>query len=78
MNAITFPQKRGLYASEIWWRRDSHFFEHVNEVRESPLFEQNKRIGADHPDIRSHGQFTKEHNQLKSVRENRFRSIEDN
>jgi len=51
--------------------------ERVNEVRESPLFEQNKSIGADHPDSRLHGKFTKEYNQLKSVRENRFRSIDD-
>jgi len=51
--------------------------ERMNEVRESPLFEQNKTIGADHPDSRLHGQFTKEYNQLKSVRENRFRSIDD-
>jgi hypothetical protein len=51
--------------------------ERVNEVHESPLFEQNKSIGADHPDSRLHGQFTKEYNQLKSVRENRFRSIDD-
>ena len=49
----------------------------VNEVRQSPLFEQNKSIGEDHPGIRSHGKFTKEYNQLISVRENRFRSIED-
>ena len=51
--------------------------ERVNEVHESALFEQNKTIGADHPDRRLHGQFTKEYNQLRSVRENRFRSIED-
>jgi len=51
--------------------------ERMNEVRWSPLFEQNKCIGADHPDSRLHGQFTKEYNQLKSVRENRFRSIDD-
>jgi hypothetical protein len=51
--------------------------ERVNEVHKSALFEQNKTIGADHPDSRLHGQFTKEYNQLKSVRENRFRSIDD-
>jgi hypothetical protein len=51
--------------------------ERVNEVRQSALFKQNKTIGADHPDIRSHGKFTKEYNQLRSVRENCFRSIED-
>ena len=51
--------------------------ERVNEVRQSPLFEQNKSIRADHSDSRLHGQFTKEYNQLISVRENRFRSIED-
>jgi len=51
--------------------------ERVNEVRQSALFEQNKNIEADHPDLRLHGKFTSEYNQLKSVRENRFRSIGD-
>jgi len=51
--------------------------ERVNEIRQSPLFEQNKNIGEDYPDIRSHGKFTNEYNQLKSVRENRFKSIDE-
>ena len=51
--------------------------ERVNEIRQSPLFEQNKNIGEDHPDIRSLGKFTTEYNQLKSVRENRFKSIDE-
>jgi len=49
----------------------------VNEIRQSPLFEQNEHIGEDHPDIRSRGKFTTEYNQLKSVRENRFKSIDE-
>ena len=51
--------------------------ERVNEIRQSPLFEQNKNIGEDYPDIRSRGKFTTEYNQLKPVRENRFKSIDD-
>jgi transposase len=51
--------------------------ERVNEIRQSPLFEQNKNIGEDYPDIRSCGKFTTEYNQLKSVRENRFKSIDE-
>ena len=51
--------------------------ERVNEIRQSPLFEQNKNISEDHPDIRSCGKFTTEYNQLKSVRENRFKSIDE-
>jgi transposase len=51
--------------------------ERVNEIRQSPLFEQNKNIGEDFPDIRSRGKFTTEYNQLKSVRENRFKSIDE-
>jgi hypothetical protein len=49
----------------------------VNAVRQSPLFEQNKDIETDNQDIRSHGKFTGEYNQMESVRENRFKSIDD-
>ena len=51
--------------------------EQVNAVRQSPLFEQNKNIEKDNPDIRLHGKFTREYNQLESVRVNRFKSIDD-
>ena len=51
--------------------------ERMNEIRESPLFEKNKTFGEDYPDIRSNGKFTKEYNQLPSVRENRFKSIDE-
>nr|QNO48617.1 hypothetical protein LKGCFIDI_00019 [Methanosarcinales archaeon ANME-2c ERB4] len=51
--------------------------EQVDAVRQSPLFEQNKDIEKDNPDIRLHGKFTREYNQLESVRENRFKSIDD-
>ncbi len=51
--------------------------ERTNEIRGSPLFEKNKTIGEDHPDIRFKGKFTKEYNQLQSVRENRFKSIDE-
>jgi hypothetical protein len=62
------------HISEIFTRT---IIARANEVCQSPLFEQNKNIGEYHPDIRSHGKFTKEYNQLKSVRENRFRSIDE-
>ena len=51
--------------------------ERVNEIRQSPLFERNKNLGEDYSDIRSLGKFTTEYNQLKFVRENRFRSIDE-
>ena len=48
----------------------------VDEVRESPSFRPKKGTGKDHPRSREQGRFTKEYNQLKSVRESRFKSIE--
>ena len=51
--------------------------EQVNAVRQSPLFEQNKDIEKDNPGVRLHGKFTREYNQLESVRETRFKSIDD-
>lgn len=51
--------------------------ERMNEVRESPLFKLNENIPQDNQDYRQQGKFTREYNQLKSVRENRFKSIDD-
>lgn len=51
--------------------------EQANAVRQSPLFEQKKDIEKNNPDIRLHGKITREYNQLESVRENRFKSIDD-
>lgn len=51
--------------------------EAINEIKNSPLFEKNKDIGEDYPEARLKGQFTKEYNQIPSVRENRFKSIDD-
>ncbi len=51
--------------------------ERMNEVRESSLFKQNENIPQDNPDYRQQGKFTSEYNQLESVRENRFKSIDD-
>ena len=51
--------------------------EQVDIVRQSPSFKQNKELEKDNPDIRLHGKFTSEYNQLESVRENRFKSIDD-
>lgn len=49
----------------------------ANEVRELPLFEKNKAFKKDHPKYRLQGKFTKRYNQLKQVRENRFKSIDE-
>jgi len=49
--------------------------ERVNEVRQSETFLKNKK--KDHPGFRVQGQFTKEYNQLKTVRKNRFKSIDE-
>ncbi len=49
----------------------------LEEVRQSPSFRPEKGNGKDHPRSRNQGRFTKEYNQLKSVRESRFKSIEE-
>ena len=49
----------------------------IDEVRESPSFRAKKGTGKDHPWSREKGRFTREYNQLKSVRESRFKSIEE-
>lgn len=51
--------------------------ERMNEVRQSPLFEQNRTNEDDHPDLRFHGKFTKDYNRQQDVRENRFKSIDE-
>jgi hypothetical protein len=51
--------------------------ERMNEVRQSPLFEQNRTNEEDHPDLRFHGKFTKDYNRQQDVRENRFKSIDE-
>jgi len=51
--------------------------ERMNEVRQSPLFEQNISNEEDHSDLRFHGKFTKDYNQQQDVRENRFKSIDE-
>ena len=51
--------------------------ERINEVRESSLFLQNQVVRKDYPGFRVQGKFTKEYNQLKQVRENRFKSIDE-
>jgi transposase len=51
--------------------------ERVNEVRQSETFLKNKNKRKDHPGFRLKGRFTKEYNQLKTVRENRFKSIDE-
>ena len=51
--------------------------ERLNEVRESQVYEQSKNIPQDNMEYRQQGQFTSGYNQLKTVRENRFKSIDD-
>ena len=51
--------------------------ERLNEVRESQVYEQSKNIQQDNMEYRQKGQFTSGYNQLKTVRENRFKSIDD-
>jgi hypothetical protein len=49
----------------------------MNEIRDSPIFEQNRTNKENHPDLRFHGKFTKDYNQQQDVRQNRFRSIDE-
>lgn len=49
----------------------------IKEVRVSPLFLQGNGVGKDHRRYREKGRFTKEYNQLRAVRENRFKSIDE-
>ncbi len=50
--------------------------ERVDEVRKSPSF-NSQTMKKDHPAFRVQGKFTKEYNQIKSVRKNRFKSIDE-
>ena len=47
------------------------------ELRKSSLFSPDEGARKDHPRYRVKGRFTKEYNQLKSVRESRFKSIDE-
>jgi hypothetical protein len=49
----------------------------MNEIRDSPIFEQNRTNIENHLDLRFHGKFTKDYNQQQDVRKNRFRSIDE-
>lgn len=51
--------------------------ERMEEIRESELFEKNKNIPQDNLEYRQNGKFTCEYNQLSTVRENRFKSIDE-
>jgi len=50
--------------------------ERLNEVRQSETFLKRKKK-KDHPRFRVDGKFTREYNQLKTVREHRFKSIDE-
>jgi hypothetical protein len=49
----------------------------VNEVTQLPSFEEAKGFKKDYPEYRCKGKFTLHYNKLKSVRENRFKSIDE-
>jgi len=49
----------------------------VGEVRKSPAFSKSQTMKKDYPSFRAQGKFTREYNQIKSVRENRFKSIDE-
>lgn len=49
----------------------------VSEVRKSPAFSKSQTMKRDYPSFRAQGKFTREYNQIKSVRENRFKSIDE-
>jgi len=49
----------------------------IDEVRKSSSFAGSRIMKKDHPTLRQQGKFTKEYNQLESVRKNRFKSIDE-
>jgi len=51
--------------------------ERIDEVRRSSAFAKSRCMKKDHPTLRVQGKFTKEYNQLESVRKNRFKSIDE-
>ena len=51
--------------------------EHTENVKESNLFKENQKLGADHPSERNKGKFTPEYNKHEDVRKTKFNSIED-
>jgi len=51
--------------------------EHIENVKETDLFKENQKLGADHPSQRDKGKFTPGYNRLEDVRETKFNSIGD-
>lgn len=51
--------------------------ERVEEIRQSEAFLKNEQSHHEPPNVREHGKFTPAYNQLQSVRENRFQSIDE-
>lgn len=49
----------------------------IDEIRQAVLIDNSKIFEPDHPDLRDHGQFTREYNQQEDVRNNRFKSIDE-
>ncbi len=51
--------------------------ERVQEIRQTDAFFKNQQRDKEPAHVREHGKFTPAYNQLKSVRESRFRSIDE-
>jgi len=49
----------------------------IKEKITSGVFESSKQLEKDHPDLRAKGKFTSEYNNMPSVRESRFKPIEE-
>jgi transposase len=49
----------------------------IEEKRTSGVLERSEQLEKDHPDLRANGKFTSEYNNLQSVRESRFKPIEE-
>ncbi|MDO8871103.1 MAG: hypothetical protein Q7V05_00010 [Methanoregula sp.] len=49
----------------------------IKEKMTSGVFENSEQLEKDHPDLRNKGKFTSEYNNLPSVRESRFKPIEE-
>jgi hypothetical protein len=49
----------------------------MNEIQKSIVIDNSKIFKPDHSEFRNHGKFTREYNQQKDVRNNRFKSIDE-
>lgn len=51
--------------------------ERIENAKESDIFKENQKIGADHPFERNKGKFTSDYDRLEDVRKTKFNSISD-